>query len=94
MSESAPINRRHCAGRPFVRYSETCSLSATMIGLIVKGSEALFLEGVDPGSQDAGVIVDRLRAGSHWPLAVRLDELGLKPVPRPRPLKRSSLSWA
>lgn len=65
-----------------------------MVGLIIKGSTAMFLEGADPGSPNAAVIVDRLRTRKHWPLALRLDELCLKPVARPRPLARSSLNWA
>jgi hypothetical protein len=65
-----------------------------MIGLIVKGSAALFLEGLDPGTGAAVALVNRHKLGNIRSRASKLAELGLEPTARPKPLVRESLTWA
>ena len=65
-----------------------------MTGLIVKGSTALFLEGNDPGPQEAVALVNRLRGGNSRSWATKLDALNLERVARPVPLSRQSIMWA
>lgn len=65
-----------------------------MIGLIVKGSTALFLEGNDPGPQDAVGLVNRARAGNARSWATKIDALMLDRVARPVPLSRRAIGWA
>jgi hypothetical protein len=63
-------------------------------GLIVKGATAIFLEGADPGTLLALALVDALRNSDSRSWASHLDEINLRRAPRPKPLTRSSLSWA
>lgn len=65
-----------------------------MTGLIIKGSTALFIEGNDPGAQDAVGLVNRLRGGNSRSLETKLDALKLQHVARPLALSRQSLAWA
>ena len=65
-----------------------------MIGLIVKGSAALFVEGSDPGPEAAVALVNRYRAGNSRSLETKLWTLNLRHTVRPRPLPRSALAWA
>src|SRR5258706_7648953 len=65
-----------------------------MTGLIIKGSTALFLEGNDPGPQDAVGLVNRLRGGNSRSLETKLDALKLRHVARPLALSRQSIAWA
>ena len=64
-----------------------------MIGLIVKGSAALFIEGSDPGPWAAVDLVNRYRAGHGQSLEARLSALNLHHSVRPRPLQRQTLAW-
>jgi hypothetical protein len=63
-------------------------------GLIVKGDAAVFLEGSDPGPQDAVALVNRFRGGNSRSWATKLEALNLEHGVRPKPLKRASLAWA
>jgi len=65
-----------------------------MTGLIIKGSTALFVEGNDPGAQDAVGLVNRLRGGNSRSLETKLVALKLQHIPRPTGLSRRSLGWA
>ena len=65
-----------------------------MIGLIVKGANALFVEGSNPGSEAAVALVNRYRAGNSRSLETKLNALNLSHVGRPRPLPRQALAWA
>ena len=65
-----------------------------MTGLIIKGSTALFVEGNDPGAQDAVGLVNRLRGGNSRSLETKLDALKLQHIARPLRLSRPSLAWA
>jgi len=65
-----------------------------MIGLIVKGSTALFLEGNDPGAEAAVALVNRHKMGNIRSLASKFAELGVQPTARPMPLVRGALTWA
>ncbi len=64
-----------------------------MIGLIVKGTAALFVEGSDPGPEAAVALVNRYRAGNSRSLETKLRTLNLRHAFRPRPLPRSALAW-
>ena len=65
-----------------------------MIGLMVKGSAALFVEGSDPGPEAAVALVNRYRVGNSRSLETKLRTLNLRHAVRPRPLPRSALAWA
>ena len=65
-----------------------------MIGLIVKGSAALFIEGSDPGREAAVSLVNRYRMGDNRLLEAKLSALKLHHTVRPRPLPRQALAWA
>ncbi|HLH37689.1 MAG TPA: hypothetical protein VKX39_00960 [Bryobacteraceae bacterium] len=65
-----------------------------MTGLIVKGSTAFFVEGNDPGAQDALGLVNRLRGGNTRSLETKLTALNLRLAARPAELSRQSLAWA
>jgi hypothetical protein len=64
-----------------------------MIGLIVKGATALFLEGADPGTLLALALVDAVRSEDSRSWASHLDEIKLQRVARPKPLTREFLGW-
>ena len=65
-----------------------------MIGLIVKGSTAVFVTGNDPGAQDAVALVNRVRAGNGRSCENKLAALQLERVARPKPLSGQSIAWA
>jgi hypothetical protein len=65
-----------------------------MIGLIVKGDSALFVEGSNPGPGAAVALVNRYRVGTSRSLETKLSALNLRRVKRPRPLRRQALAWA
>ena len=65
-----------------------------MIGLIVKGSAALFIGGSDPGREAAVSLVNRYRMGDNRLLEAKLSALKLHHAVRPRPLPRQALAWA
>ena len=65
-----------------------------MIGLIVKGSFTLFVEGSDPGPEAAVGLVNRVRMGKIRSVETKLSALNLNHAARPRPLARHGLGWA
>ena len=65
-----------------------------MIGLIVKGSAALFIDGSDPGPDAAVDLVDHYRIGDNRLFEAMLSALKLHRAVRPRPLPRQVLAWA
>ncbi len=65
-----------------------------MIGLIVKGSTALFMQGADPGSEGAVGLINRYRLGNSRSWEAKLSALNMEHVVRPIPLLRESLAWA
>jgi hypothetical protein len=64
-----------------------------MIGLIVKGATAIFLEGADPGTLLALALVDAIRKGDSRSWASHLEEINLQRATRPKPLTRDALAW-
>jgi hypothetical protein len=65
-----------------------------MIGLIVKGATALFIEGQDPGLAAAVALINRFKTGNMRSLATKLSDLSLEQTVRPKPLFRHALAWA
>ncbi len=65
-----------------------------MIGLIVKGATALFMEGNDPGPENAVAVINRYKMGNMRSWTAKLSELNLKHGLRPTPLSCASLAWA
>jgi hypothetical protein len=65
-----------------------------MIGLIVKGTTSLFLEGPDPSPEAAVGLVNRVRMGKIRSVQTKLSALHLNHTARPRPLARHDLAWA
>jgi len=65
-----------------------------MIGLIVKGPTAMFLEGSDPGPDGAVALINRCTIGNSRSVALKFEELDLCLAPRPKPLLREALDWA
>jgi hypothetical protein len=74
--------------------ASNCDADENMTGLIIKGSTALFVEGNDPGAQDAVGLVNRLRGGNSRSLETKLVALKLQHVARPPALSRRSIGWA
>jgi hypothetical protein len=72
---------------------ETADKTKT-IGLIVKGATAMFLEGTDPGPENAVALANRSKMGNKRSLASKLAQLSLTPTARPKPLLRKALAWA
>jgi hypothetical protein len=65
-----------------------------MIGLIVKGATALFLEGPDPGAASAIALINRYTGGNVRSWKAKLSGLNLQLAVRPLPLSRQALAWA
>ena len=65
-----------------------------MIGLVVKGGTAKFIEGPDPGLWFARALADAVRKDESRAWASWLPFVKLQPVQRPKPLTRDSLAWA
>jgi len=65
-----------------------------MVGLIVKGSAALFIEGSDPGPDAAVSLVNRYCMGKSRLLEAKLSAVKLHHAVRLRPLSRQALAWA
>jgi hypothetical protein len=65
-----------------------------MIGLIVKGATALFMEGNDPGPDDAVAVINRYKMGNMRSWTAKISELNLEHGVRPSPLSPATLAWA
>ena len=81
------------AGKISAEQVHTPNKDAPIIGLIVKGPTALFVEGANPGSEGAVALVNRYRAGNNRSLETKLTALNLRPVARPSPLPRRAIAW-
>ena len=65
-----------------------------MIGLIIKGATALFLNGKDPGRENAVAVINRYKMGNMRSWSLKLSELNLEHAVRPVPFSGASLAWA